>query len=425
MRGKLAGCADPAIVARLSPTPEALVDRTPFSAHPDEIEELEIEIGKDKLVLVRKGSAFLMRAPSEATVPLAAGNARVAAAVDAEATIVTAPDLKRLGLEPPRGHATITMPSEGKAIREIVTLGRSLPDGTLHLRRDDGVVLSLERDAARAFLVDSTLLRDLKLLDFSAADLSSLKLQGTIRQVLARDAGGSFVLAEPAGFEADGTLATDLSFGLSSLAALRWVADKDDGSFGLTPPRLRATLTFQHGDAGPQERTFLVGNPTSGGFNASFAGRPGVFVLERELVEQLETSLINRSGFVVDPHDVTRVELRRRGEKIVLEARGDTLIAQQPSDLPAGQVQAISDALSSLRAEAAVHTGPARAEEGLSAPELEVRVQRKPGKGPNASFSVGVADAWRGQSVHYARLSDVNATFAIARGKLRPLLDAF
>jgi hypothetical protein len=421
----IAGCVDGAITQRLQPRPEALIDRRPFTVRPDEVEELVVQQGDKKLSLVRKGSAFLLRAPSEAQVALDAGNARLAAVVGADATIVEQPDLRGLGLEPAAGSVSVIAPGEGKAFRESVTLGRKLPDGRLHLRREDGVVLALGREAARAFAVDSTLLRPLKLLEFTAAELESLTLTGAVQQKLLRNAQGLFELEAPRGFIVDAALATDLSFELGSLSALRWVADADDGSFGLERPLTRVEIAFRAGDAGQRRRTLIVGAMVSGGHYARFDDDPAVFVIERELVEKLSTLLINRSEFVFDPAGIARLELSRRGQKIVLVERAGALVALEPKDLPPSQVQAIADALGGLRAEAAVHTGPARPEEGLAQPELEVRVERRPGSGPARSFSVGAGDAWRGESVYYARIAGVDASFVIARGKLRPMLDAF
>ncbi len=419
----IAGCVDAAITRSLQPSPEALIDRRPFSARPDEVEELTIEQGGKKLNLVRKGSAFVLRSPAETEVALDAGNARLAAVVSPEATIAPQPDLARLGLEPAAGSASIVTPAEGKAVEERVSIGKKLPDGSLHLRREDGVVLALSRDAARAFAVDTTLLRSLKLLEFTAAELESVSVTGAITQKLVRASDGPLALELPRGFSVDAALATDLSFGLGSLSALRWVADADDGSFGLEQPLARVEIVFRAGDAGQRRRTLLVGKMVSGGHYARFEDEPAVFVIERELCERLQTLLINRSEFVFDPAAITRVDLLHEGRKIVLGERAGALGPVEPKDLPSGQVQDIAEALGRLRAEAALHTGPARAEEGLGKPVLEVRVERR--NGPSRTLSVGAADAWRGESVYYARINGVDATFVIARGKLRPLLDAF
>ncbi len=44
-------------------------------------------------------------------------------------------------------------------------------------------------------------------------------------------------------------------------------------------------------------------------------------------------------------------------------------------------------------------------------------------KGAAIKMSVGKGDTWRDINIFYARREGVDATFAIAQGKLRPLLD--
>jgi len=90
-------------------------------------------------------------------------------------------------------------------------------------------------------------------------------------------------------------------------------------------------------------------------------------------------------------------------------------------------VRKIVDTLSSLRAEAAVDIGSARTEQGFDHPLLTVRVEREPGhpeKPQVTTFSVGAGDSWRGISVHYARVENMQATYAIARSAVRTLLDS-
>ncbi len=52
-----------------------------------------------------------------------------------------------------------------------------------------------------------------------------------------------------------------------------------------------------------------------------------------------------------------------------------------------------------------------------------MRVERTD-DGPK-SFRIGAGDAWRGQSIHYARAEGVDATYVIAKTKARVLIDAF
>ncbi len=404
----------------------AVVDDMPFSAKIDEVETLTLARGDRKLVLTRRGTSFLLREPASAEVDLDAGNQRLSAVAKARGEVVTKPDLGRLGLATPGDRATLTVVGkDDRAHDEVVTIGRTEADGSLPVRRaDDGVVLRLTREAARAFAVDSTLLRSRRLLDFSLSALVELELSQPEHQLLRRAPNG-FELVAPPGFGADGELATNAVLGLGSLTALGFVADADDGSFGLATPRLTAHVRFDPGDAGSGERTLVVGATAPGGYYASFSGQPGVFLVERAVVERLETLLVDRSALMADENSLARVVLTHAGKRLVFERRGDELLPAPGTNLEPSVATEALEALGALRAEAALHTGKALPSEGFVEPALDARVEPVAAGGKVRHFRVGAPEVFRGLSVRYARADDIDATFVVLESKLRPLLDLF
>jgi hypothetical protein len=420
-----AACVAKDALAALSVDREALGDRYPFSARKDEVEALALERDGRRLVLERRGTAFLLREPSEAQVEIEAGNRRVEAIVRASASRVERVDAKGLGFEPPSGKLTLrVIADDDKAVEEKLELGKTAADGTLYVRRvEDGAVLAIERESARAFAIDSTLLRSQKVLEFPLSALTELELSTPERQRVKRVPTG-FSLLEPAGFEHDGELTTDAVLALGSLTAERWVADADDGSFGLKSPTLTARAVLDLPDAGTRERVLVVGRPAPGGYFAALEGSPGVFVMGRESVERVSRLLVNRSEFVADPATLVRVTLKAAGRELTLERRGGAFV-EKSGALPETAVARALEALSSLRAEAAVHTGVAQASEGFASPRLTVRLERGPGLGEPRTFRLGAPDSYRGDPVRAARLDGVNATFVIAESKLAPLLELF
>ena len=86
-------------------------------------------------------------------------------------------------------------------------------------------------------------------------------------------------------------------------------------------------------------------------------------------------------------------------------------------------VAAAIEALSSLRAEAALHTGPPRPNEGLSEPALTVTIEPSAGHGAPRVFRIGSGDNYEDRSVRYGRAGSIDATYVIADSKLRPLFD--
>jgi hypothetical protein len=417
-----AGCVPKDLLSQLSAPREALRDAAPFSARKDEVEALTLERGGKRLVLERSGTAFLLREPSQAPVELEAGNLRIEAVARAPAELVAAPNAKELGLDAPSGRVTLrVIGDDDKALEEKLELGKTGPDGTLYARRmEDGVVLAFGRESARAFSVDSTLLRSLAVFDFPLSSLAELALS-TPEPELVRRAGAGFELVTPHGFEADGELTTNAVLALGSLHALRWVADEDDHTFGLATPTLTAHARTE-GDGGSTEHSLVVGRAVPGGYFGSVEGSSGVFLLERSVVERLSTLLIDRSALLLEPSTLARLTLRSKGRTVTFERRGGELRAEQ---LDPSAASAALAALGSLRAEAALHSGPARAAEGLASPVLEVRAEPSPGLGKPRSFRIGASDEFRGESVRTARADGIDATFVVADAKLRPLFDLF
>lgn len=419
-----AGCVRDEVVRAFGVGREALVDDTAFWARPDEVETLAVTRGEKRLVLTRSGTSFTLREPAQAAVELDAGNARLAAVVRAGGELLNDPDLEELGLSPARDKVVLTvLGRDDRATEETLELGRVAADGTVAGRRlEDGAVLRFSREAARAFEVDSTLLRPRRLLDFPLSGLVELETSRPERQVLRRVPTG-FELAVPAGFQADGALATEAVLALGSLTAVRWVADADDGSFGLGSPRLSARVRFD-ADGGPSERTLVVGGAAPGGYYARFGDDQGIFLLERAVVERLETLFIDRSAPMADPETLARVRLRSGDKTLVLERRGGTLAAVD-GGVDASVLTPALEALAALRAEAAVHTGKALPSEGLAAPILDVTVEPSPGLGAARRLRVGAQELFRGLPVRFARVDGIDATFVIAESRLRPILDLF
>ena len=387
---------------------------------------MSITRGDTKLELDRKESGFVMRAPVKGDVELDAGNARLEAIVSAVGQIMPSPKLDTLGLSPAQGRVSLksSADSEERVVEEVLELGRRDKDGRLVVRRvADGTVLELDAGTARALEADSILVRSRKIFDFSSNDFRELEVTGkSLHQKLHREPSGALILDIPKGADEDAGLCSAMVDELGSLTAERWVAEHDDGSFGLAEPELSVKLSYSTGDSGSKNHELLIGAITTGGAFAKLAGEPGVFVLPRRAYDALDTLALDRGHFIVTPEMATRVQLEKSGKKLVLEKQGDRLVRSEGVDVAAGRVAEMVDTLIALRAEAAVHLGPAKPNEGLASPELSVTVTRSD---KTQRYRIGAGDSWRGTSVYYARADGVDATFVIAKNKVRVLLDAF
>jgi hypothetical protein len=423
---ELAGCVSRSVWPGLTTPREAIVDRTLFYMRRDEVETLEVTRGDEKLRLDRKEEGFVMRSPVEGAVDAEAGNARLDAIIDATGRPAEDVDLAEVGLEPPAGTVVLrsTAASEKDVQVETVQIGVPRDDGSVFARRDqDGVVLELSREAARALVPDATLVRSRHVFDYRLDELRRVEIHGSREQVFEREEKGLVRMSAPEGFGADAALAVEAMDALRTLTADRWAADADDGAFGLEDPVL--TVRFSTKAAGKEEvfHGLIVGRPTTSGYFATVDGDPGVFVMPRRVFEVVTTLVIDRGAFAVDPETVAAVHLTTADRRVTLERLGDQFLQTEGEQLSPAAIQRIVDALAVLRPEAAVEVGPARPEHGLDQPLLKLEAEPANGQ-PSHSWKIGAGDSWRGMAIHYARAQGVDAVFAIPRGQVHQILDA-
>lgn len=425
-RGAAAECVGRGLLALLTTLAQTPSDASPFALQLDEVESVLIEREAGTLELWRNERGFQLRKPLLTDVALEVGNRRLASLLAVRGERVAQPDLPDLGLVPPSGRVRLrsSTVAQSPAFEESVELGSIQTDGRLPVRRtEDGAVLLLAREAARAYAVDAALLRPARVLEFGPSQLAELEIQwGSERQLLRRTDAGGFALVQPAAHEHDGALVMDLVQSLGTLEVERWIADSDDGSFGLKQPRVQVRLALKGKDGSVQSVHLRVGSETSGGAHAVLEGVAGVFVIPKALVADLTTPLLARNVFQTEPSALTRIVIEHGGRSVTLAQRGDTFVAVGGADLPPPLVARLLSNLGSLRAEAAIHTGTARAEEGLDAPSVVLRLQAADAA-RSKTIQIGARDTWRGMSVYYARVLGVDATYALPATSVREIVE--
>jgi len=430
----LHACVPSSVLADLSVPAAALADRRAFATSADQVEAMEIERGGDVLELIRKGSGWHVRKPEDREIPTSDVAGFLDALLAIEGTIVADPDLAGLGFEPPRGKVTVKSPelAKEKLPPQVVQIGgptESDAGPALALRRkQDGVVLIVPAAADRLLRASTTLIRSTKLVDVSAQRVRRVEVTGPdgLHQIVARD-GAGFDMVEPSGYGVDGSLAVHLFESVGRMKAERWVADHDDGSFGLHEPALE--LRFEvagRGDDEGETRTMLLGGPTVEGRYATWINEAGVFEVSRTLVQTLRTWVLDRSGFMVDPNEVQSLTMRAGDRSLRIQASGETWQSAAGSglQLPPESLSRIRRHLIDMSAEGTVHLGPPKPDEGMDEPALRMTLTRRPEMQPRTvEMTIGRADVWRNMNVYYARRKGTNATFAIAKSKVRPILD--
>jgi hypothetical protein len=125
---------------------------------------------------------------------------------------------------------------------------------------------------------------------------------------------------------------------------------------------------------------------------------------------------------MMDPSWVRHVRFERGATKWELD------ISHHGPDASAAleRFEIVCRALAEARTEGVVHLGAPQKEEGFDRPRLVLTVRSMPpppAEPREVRIAVGRGDVWRDNNVFYVRRGGVNATFAIAQSKVRPLLD--
>jgi hypothetical protein len=210
------------------------------------------------------------------------------------------------------------------------------------------------------------------------------------------DAGSGLKLVEPAGYETDGSI-VQLVDGLLKGKVVAWVADADDGSFGLgheEKDACRAVLAFEDGNA---PVTVRLGAEGEGGVYGVVSGRPEVFVAPLPLYELMKRIYVSRAVVRTDASRIESVKVMIQGKPI------------------AGQSQAaLREAASGIFADRVASLGG-----DVGRPDLEILMTLSEG-GPTKRIVCGpLVGPWRKCST-----PDVKAVFDVHPSALSGLVPA-
>ncbi len=434
---RMSTCIATETVAGLSLAPDAIADESLFFAHADEIEEMRLEslTGAGAPVeIARRGTGWRERSPEArdlAPEEVDSANSLVNALANArglDAPVV--PAGKTLAA---RWRATILR--TGTSASEVVELGPPGPGGvTLAHRLDDNAMLRLTRETARHFEPRAIALRGRPVwptaFDASrvvAIDDSCDQLHERIDLV-----SGRWIMRAPAGFAADALAVIDFADAYAHASADAWIAEADDGTFGFEPSAgsrgaciVKLTLNSPT-PGGPVEEVGLTfGAKGDGGDYARVLDRPEIFVAPSILHDLASRPAIDRSRFRLDPATLARVTLRGEAANLTLKNVGGQLVATAgtASDVDAAAYD-IERALAALQASDALHVGPALPSEGFDRPTLDIdAVSGAPeAPVPERRITIGALGDDGPAEVYFARVSGVDATFAVPRDQVQALL---
>ena len=389
-RAARAGCISRELVASLALPREVLRLLGPFAAEPDEVEELSIVRGPQKLELARKDKAFVLRAPSPGDVPLNVGNERIAALLGVRGELSTSD-----AVGPGDGELTIQVSGGDEASHreERVLLGKPRADhGVCFKRLADSVTRCVPEAQAKELEPDARLLKSLSLLAFAPSELSSFSVEAPdFKERVLRNPDGNYTLEEPKGFAHDGALVAEAVRQLGTLEAQRWVAAEDQPEFGLARPALRVSIRLS---SQPEPRELSIGAKAKlgGARYARLSPDPAVFIVDSELYSTLVEPLLDRSLCPLDEAQISRIDAKIRGAKSI------TL------DGP------LREAFDALRASGVAHLGAPRPNESFQKPDLELTYSSA--KGKTARLLIGRCEPTEAPRC-YARRNDVDATYTL------------
>jgi hypothetical protein len=318
----------------------------------------------------------------------------------------------------------------GSGERESLEIDAAMPDGSAWVRRlDDGALLHVPADTVRRVEAGPFVLRHRAIWSeaFDPADVAGIESTcGPARERLElRD--GRWLLRAPQGFPVDPGAADELASAIAHAKALRWIAERDDGSFGLTGESacsVSARMEAESAGRGPRPVGVIFGRATDGGVYAKTLDSPAVFVAPEALRALASHPAIDRGRLRVDPRTVTRVTLVRGASKVTLERQGAQWIR---ADRDAGADPRLGQEVFELMADQAIHPGPPARTEGFAQPTLEIEaLVGGDGRPPSTTdIVVGAPTRVGTRDAYFARVSGVDATFAVARPGVDAILGAW
>jgi hypothetical protein len=427
---RVSACVPGAVIEGIDTKPDALVDHDLFYAHADEIEELRLEPAPElRIDLARRGAGWHERSPTDRDLDSEESDAANDLASDIAQARASEARAGSAG-EHVAAHARVSITRTGGGAGEALEIDAAGPDGSALARRiDDGAVLRLSSDVVRRVEARAYVLRSRAVwaAPFDAAAIVAVETTcGAARQRLELR-NGRWLLRAPPGFEADAADADALADALAHTQANRWIAERDDGAFGLeAADACSVTAQLAPGPEGRGPRTVGVvfGRETEGGIYAKTLDAPGVFIASGTLRALASCPAIDRDQLRVDPRTVTRMTLVRGAAHVTLERHGVHWVR---ADGGVGADERLADGALEVAAQEALHPGPPARSEGFGRPTLEIEAfTGGDGTSPSttdivvgAPTRVGTTDAY------FARVSGINATFAIGRPGIDAILGAW
>jgi len=225
-----------------------------------------------------------------------------------------------------------------------------------------------------------------------------------------------WTLHAPAGLAADALTVAEMTEVAAHLRADAWIAEQDDGGFGFGSPAacsIRLQLAGATVDEPGRIVSIVFGAEGDGGVYARAQDDPAVFVAPAALRQTFWHPAVDRSRFRLDPAALASVTLVHGGDRRV-------------QSFAAGGDDRLASAVGALHPQAALHAGPPASGEGFERPTLELLVESRADGGPvvRTHVTIGAATDVDGSAAYFARVSGLDATFAVPDKAIASLIAA-
>jgi hypothetical protein len=431
-------CAADEDLAKLAKSTADLREARLLPIEDDEIERVELVRGNDKLVIAQKGEGYTYEI-THGSKPGAHGDARDQAVPDwlkaLRAVQATQYDLAKSALGKP---AMVLRISRRQRPTFEIKLAATGPGELIALRGDEPVALAFPASAFDLLKPEAARFRALRVADNDASALEQIEVRRGAEVERVARAGTSFEVKAPVSGPADPIATSEVARMLSTLEAVRFVADAPEPSHGLASPALSVIADYaaaaqpRDAKAAPAPaRTHVVlqlGAATDGGRFAQLAGDPAVFVASSQLVDLLSAPLITRNLLATPLEQLRSVEVTQGGSRARIERSGDGsgFSAAAGTHLDGPAAKALADAVATLRATRVVGYGAPSPEQGLQTPFARIGVVAA-GEGGTAEQHYTIALGAEVDGGRYARRDDRAVTFVLpaeAVGAVLPMLPA-
>jgi hypothetical protein len=268
---RMSACVAKNLAVLLGELDEELVDRSPFYARADEIEELRLEPVADDgphVDIARRGAGWRERAPEDRD--LTGDEVDSANALAGALSNAVALEARPGGGQHIAPHSRVIAVRTGAETTEVLEVASPGKDGTTLARRlDDGAILHLSQPDSRHFEPHPIALRSAAIWQppFDAAAVVAIddSCGLTPEHLLMRDG----IWKTRAGKVAGTSWANTLSDTFAHARASSWISESDDGTFGLsTAGACSVTFTLATEDGGTRQVGLVLGAGKEGGVYA-------------------------------------------------------------------------------------------------------------------------------------------------------------